>query len=57
MKNMSDKEKEGKNADETLKIIEKILYYNKDVQNFFHRSSKVDKKKSGTKFKKILKRG
>ena len=57
MKNMSDKEKEEQNADETLKILEKILYYNKDVQNFFHRSSKVDKKKSGPKFKKILKRG
>ena len=46
---MSDKEKEEKNANETLEIINKILGYNKNTQNFFHRASKVDKKKAGTK--------
>ena len=41
---MNDKEKK-KNAKETLEIIDKIIDYNKDAQNFFHRASKVDKKK------------
>ena len=40
---MNDKEK--KNAKETLEIINKIIDYNKDAQNFFHRAPKVDKKK------------
>ena len=31
---------------ETLEIIEKILNYNKDAQNFFYGASKVDKEKS-----------
>ena len=31
---------------ETLKIIEKILDYNKEAQKLFHHSSKVDKRKS-----------
>ena len=36
--------KKYKNARETLKIIKKIIDYNKDAQNFFHHASKVDKK-------------
>ena len=48
-KRMSEKEKKEKNADETLKIIKKILDYNKDAQKFFHHSSKVDKGKSKPK--------
>ena len=32
------------NAKETLEIINKIIDYNKDAQNFFHHASKVDKK-------------
>ena len=46
---MSGKEKEEKNANETLEIINKILGYNKNTQNFFHRASKFDKKKVRTK--------
>ena len=42
---MNDKEKKYKNTKETLEIINKIIDYNKDAQNFFHRASKVDKKK------------
>ena len=38
--------------DETLKIIEKILYYSKNAQNFFSVASKVDKGKSEPKKKK-----
>ena len=34
-KEMSKKEKKDKNADETLEIIETILDYNKNAQNFF----------------------
>ena len=48
-KRMSEKEKKEKNADETLKIIKKILDYNKDAQNYFHRASNVDKGKSEPK--------
>ena len=36
-------EKEKKNVKET-EIIRKILDYNKNAQNIFHRASKVDKK-------------
>ena len=39
-------EKEKKNANETLKIIEKILDYNKNAQKNFLLASKVDKGKS-----------
>ena len=46
---MSEKEKKGKNANETIGIIKKILDYSKDVQIFFHRASKVDKGKSEPK--------
>ena len=44
IKKMNDKEKKYKNAKETLEIINKIIDYNKDAQNFFHHASKVDKK-------------
>ena len=47
-------EKEKKNIKETLKIIEKILDYNKNAQNLFYRASKVDKRKSKPKFKKSI---
>ena len=43
---MSETVKKYKNADKTLKIIEEILDYNKNSQNFFLRASKVDKGKS-----------
>ena len=54
IKQMSDKEKEEKNADETLEIINKILGYNKNNQNFFHCASKVDKKNQNQRLKKVL---
>ena len=44
---MSEKEKNiYKNADETLKIIQKILDYNKDAQKNFQLAWKTDKGKS-----------
>ena len=48
--------KKKKNAKETLEIIDKIIDYNKDAQNFFHRASKVDKKKNNKnqRLKKVL---
>ena len=46
---MSDKEKIYKNANETLEIINKIIDYNNNAQNFFHHESKVYKKKIRTK--------
>ena len=49
---MSEKEKKDKNVNETLEIIKKVLDYNKDAQNLFHRASKVDKRKSKPKVNK-----
>ena len=46
---MSETEKKNKNADETLKIIETILDYNKNTQKIFLLPSKVDKGKSVSK--------
>ena len=46
---MSEAEKKNENADETLKIIEKILDYNKNAQKIFQLASKVDKRKSEPK--------
>ena len=43
-----------KNPKETLQIINKIIDYNKDAQNFFHHASKVDKKKSKLKIEKSI---
>ena len=52
------KKNRKKNADETLKIIEKIINYNKDAQKNFQLPSKVDKEKSEPKLeKKTLQRG
>ena len=56
---MSETVKKYKNADKTLKIMEEILDYNKNSQNFFLRASKVDKGKSVCKkqqLEEILKR-
>ena len=39
-------EKGKKNVKGTLEIIRKILDYDKNAQNIFHRASKVDKRKS-----------
>ena len=57
IKRMSEKEKKDKNADEILEIIEKTLDYNKDAQNYFHRTGKVDKKNQNQGLKKVLQRG
>ena len=46
---MSEKEKKEKNCGWDIKIIKKILDYNKDAQKFFHHASKVDKGKSKPK--------
>ena len=43
------KQKKKKNVDETLKIIVKILNYNKKAQKNFQLASKVDKGKSKPK--------
>ena len=53
-KKMREKEKKDKNVDETLKIIKKILDYNKDAYKFFQLASKVDKRKSKTKFEESI---
>ena len=39
------------------RLLKKILDYNKDAQNFFHRASKVDKKNQNQKLMKVLPRG
>ena len=44
IKKMSVKEKKDKNADETLEIIQKILDFNKDAQNFFILHQKLIRK-------------
>ena len=49
---MSEKEKKDKNVNETLEIIKKVLDYNKDAQNLFHRASKVERRKSKPKVNK-----
>ena len=54
---MSEKEKEKKNTDETLKILEKILNYNKNIQKIFQSASNVNKKNQNQKLKKVLQRG
>ena len=46
---MSEKEKKTEGADETLKIIEENLDYNKGVQKTFSIASRVDKGKSESK--------
>ena len=54
IKEMNEKEKKNKNVKETLEIIRKILDYNKNAQNFFHRASKVDKRKSKSKIEESI---
>ena len=54
IKKMSKKEKKDNNADETLKIIRKIVDYNKEAQKLFHRASKVDKRKSKPKIEESI---
>ena len=48
------KKKKNKIVKQTLEIIRKILDYNKNPQNFFHRASKNDKRKSKPKFEKSV---
>ena len=43
------KKKKSKNVDEALKIIEKIINYNKNTKKYFQLVSKVDKEKSEQK--------
>ena len=57
IKNMSEKEKVDKNADETLEIINKILDYNKEAQNFFIVQQKLIKENQNQRLKKLLQRG
>ena len=52
----SEKEKIYKNANETLVIINKIIDYNNNAQNFFHCASKGDKKNQNQRLKKVLQR-
>ena len=54
MKEMSKTEKENKNADETLKIIEEILDYSKKVQKFFQLHQKLIKEHQNQNLKKVL---
>ena len=49
IKKMSENGKKKKTADETIKIIEEILDYNKSAQRFFPLASEVDKGKSKPK--------
>ena len=50
-------EKEKKNVDETLKIMEKILDYNKNAQIFFIVHQKLIKESQNQRLKKVLQRG
>ena len=50
------KKKKYKNVKERLEIINKIIDYNKDAQNFFHRATKVDKKNRNERLKNVLER-
>ena len=51
---MNKKEKEEKDVDETLEIINKIIGYNNNAQIVFHRTSKVEKKNQNQRLKKVL---
>ena len=48
------KNKKNKNVDEALKIIEKIINYNKNTKKYFELVSKVDKGKSEQKTKESI---
>ena len=54
IKEINEKENKNKNVKETLEIITKILDYNKNTPNFFHCSSKVDKRKSKPKIEESI---
>ena len=56
MKEMREKEKIYKNANETLEIIKKVLDYNKNAPKYFQLASKVDKKNQNQMLKKVLQR-
>ena len=56
MKEMHEKEKKYKNANETLEIIKKVLDYNKNAPKYFQLPSKVDKKNQNQMLKKVLQR-
>ena len=53
---MSEKEKKEKNVDETLKIIRKILDYNKEAQKVFIVHQKLIKENQNQIMKKLLQR-
>ena len=46
IREMGEKEKKDKNADETSEIIKEILNYKKNAQKLFQSASKVNKKKT-----------
>ena len=56
MKEMREKEKIYKNANETLEIIKKVLDYNKNAPKYFQLASNVDKKNQNQMLKKVLQR-
>ena len=57
IKRMNEKEKIDKNADETLKIIKKILDYNREPQKFFIMHQKLIKENQNQRLKKVLQKG
>ena len=56
IKQMNDKEKKYKNANETLEIINEIIDYNNNTQNFFIVRQKLIKKYQNQRLKKALPR-
>ena len=53
---MNDKEKKYKNANETSEIINEIIDYNNNTQNFFIVRQKLIKKYQNQRLKKALPR-
>ena len=53
---MNDKEKKYKNANETSEIINEIIDYNNNTQNFFIVRQKLIKKYQNQRLKKVLPR-
>ena len=51
---MSEKEKNNKSADETIKVMEEIVDYNNEAQKTFPIASKVDKGKSEPKLEESI---
>ena len=56
IKQMNDKEKKYKNAHETSEIINEIIDYNNNTQNFFIVRQKLIKKYQNQRLKKVLPR-